>query len=766
MRLFTLSASLAISSGLAATACTASAAESDGARNAFVEEVLVTARKREERLQDLPGSAAALTEAMIEDVGGINGMRDITDLIPGITLVEAASPDLMEPSIRGAGQSRNRSSVSATGFYRNGAYFASQSLGGRNFSRFDSFDVQQVEVLRGPQGALYGRNALGGAINIISHRPEDQFDIIATARAGEKDRFGVETILNLPVTDQFAVRVSYVDEEQDDGFFEDQNGDPVDDYDYEHSRVGLLYRPTAAMEVYYSFDYAEENYEAGLSQRRRPTTTDPYDLLINTKHDGEYDTYNHGLAIDYDLPKGTLTSVTNYRDRDVHRWGDDDWNVPNETAARNSVRVTQTFVDAEVFFQDVRYASNLTGPFQFLLGADYYTVTTRELIDDFRAGAPTIASSAIRDWEVDQDSWALYGSVDYEFENLPLSLSGELRYARDEVDGSVLTLTPNVSSVPILDFAGDNDFTNYPWTVSAAWRFEQLPEAIDSALAYVKVGSSYRHGGLNLGAGLPSDAFPTVPVYDEEDSISYELGLKSAWMDGRLKANAAAYFVVYDNFLDTTTNGCPQLCTYLDPVTLAPLGFDADGNRIETVPGGAPGLESPAAFFIDNVGEVEAWGLEVETSFTQPINNRGGVITANLGWSRQMGEVTEIDDDVSPAVADQLGAELNFVRPQQFKGTLIFRQPLPIDALGAPRLFAVATYIHEHGGVRGLDANPISLDGVDRLDARIGLEGDRWQATLNGSNVLDKTYDLDRTAVLFRLNDPEYYWFEFEWRLR
>jgi len=93
-------------------------------RTEAMEEVVVTARKRSERLQDLPGSAAAMTASMIDDIGGVYNLRDVTDMIPGITNVEAASSDLMEPSLRGAGQARNRSSVSATGFYRNGAYFA------------------------------------------------------------------------------------------------------------------------------------------------------------------------------------------------------------------------------------------------------------------------------------------------------------------------------------------------------------------------------------------------------------------------------------------------------------------------------------------------------------------------------------------------------------------------------------------------------------------------------------------------------------------
>ncbi len=107
--------------------------EATARADATIEEVIVSARKREERLQDLPGSAAVLTSDFIEDIGGIENLRDLTDQIVGITINETQSRMLSEPSLRGAGQSRNRAAVSATGLYRNGAYFASQSLGGKNF---------------------------------------------------------------------------------------------------------------------------------------------------------------------------------------------------------------------------------------------------------------------------------------------------------------------------------------------------------------------------------------------------------------------------------------------------------------------------------------------------------------------------------------------------------------------------------------------------------------------------------------------------------
>lgn len=628
----------------------------------------------------------------------------------------------------------------------------------------DTYDAQQIEVLRGPQGALYGRNALGGAMNVISKRPDSELDFKLGVRAGELDYQGYEVIANIPLGENFAARVSYFTEERDDGFFEDQAGNPVDVTEFEHIRLGLLWNPTDQMEIYYSFDQSEERFFPGIRQRFRATQTDLRQTLINTPHIGDHDIDNHALTIDYTFAKGIFSAVTNLREREVYRLEDGDFFLANANAAAVQTRQPETFVDADIFFQELRWTSTLGGAFEYLIGADYYSMTTSELIDNFSAGGQTVATSAIRDWETDNKSWAVYASVDYDFANMPLSITAEIRYAKDKVDGEILTITPKSLPLVRLDLEADNDFTNTPWGLTASWRFENVSGALSEAMAYAKVGSSYRHGGLNLGSGLPTDAFPTQAVYDEEDSITYEIGTKTSWLDGALRLNAAVFFNTYQDFLDTTTNGCPELCPFLDPVTVESLGFDADGNRIEVTPGGDPGLQSPTAFFIGNVGELESWGYEIETMFRFNLNDAGGRLLGSVGYSKQMGEVTEIGSGVNPSQADELGARLNFVRPTELKGNLTWRQPLP--GFDGVTMLAAATYIHESGGFAGLNTSGLKIDGVDRLDLRLGLESQHWSATLNGNNVLDKEYFTDRSAVRFRLNDPEYYFLELSYRFR
>ena len=743
-------------------------------RATSVEEVVVTARRREERLQDLPGSAAALTEGFLNDIGGISQLRDMMDLVVGVTAVETQWGDhLTEPNIRGAGQSRNRTSASATGIYRDGAYFASTSIGGRNFERMDTYDVQRVELLRGAQGALYGRNALGGAINMISRRPDDQFNIEAGVLAGENKRRGYETILNLPIADVLATRFSYVNDRQRGGFYEDLAGDPLDTKKYQHVRGSVAYDPTEALNLRFMVDYMDEENPPGARTRREGSVAqftggDPFKTTINDPHYVRSKVYNFNLLADYALDNATLSSITNLRTRDVAMSNDNDFFGPSVPAATRRL-VGFTTVDADIFFQEFRYISDLTGPLNFLVAADLYLYDVNEYIDNFARAQQTVPTSTIRDVNVEQRSWAVYGSVDYAFKDLPMVASFEARYAVDRVDGDVLGVLPNQNNAIQTDVSSDRTFRNLPWGVNLSWHFDQpLLPGMGRSMVYGKVATSYRHGGINLNEGLSTDRFQTKPLYGEEDALTYELGFKSSWLENSLTFNGAAFFVEYSDFLNTTTNGCPLQCTYFDPDTLDPLGFDPNGNPLTVTGDGREALASPQAFFIDNVGEVEAWGLELELNWRQIVQATGGRLNFNVGWSRQMGEIKSLGSDVSEAIADTKGARLNRLRPKQIKGNIIYRQPLPfLNGIGLrdTELLLSATYVHEHGGFETLSATPQRMATVDRMNARIGLDSAKWSFIIHGTNVLDKQYELWGNALFQRVNDPRYVYGELLWRL-
>ena len=743
--------------------------------NALIEEVLVTARKREERLQDIPSSAAALSAGFIEDIGGVTNLRDITDLIVGISINETQAASLSEPTIRGAGQSRNRASVSATGLYRNGAYFATNSLGGKNFARLDTYDLERVEVLRGPQGALYGRNALGGAMNLISKKPEDEFTFDLGGALGQKDFQRLDAKINIPINEQFALRISHVDEERDEGFYTDVNGRDVDTEDFQHSRLSLRFRPNDAVDINYVFDTQDEVFSDAIPARRSlvPDIEDAFRTPINSPLINTHDVDNHNLIIDWTLEGGTLSVVSNYREREVSILDDIDFTGPN--AALNSRNIQQVQnVDNDIFFQEIRYAAETSGNFTWLVGADYFAHENTEIIDQWIA--QTTGNSQFRNVNIDSSSWAVFGSAEYAFENLPVTLTGEMRYAEDEFDGDVLTFRARNQGGPVdrdnpvnpqTDFATGDTFANLPWSVTAAYNFDD-----NDMMAYAKVASSYRHGGMNLNQGSPGlELYPAELTYDEETSLTYELGVKSSWFNNALTLNAAVFTTDYEDFLNTTNNGCPIECQLVDAAGNG-LGFNPDGSRVGENADGLPippNDEIPTAFFIDNVGEAEAWGYEVEATYRAQFDY-GATLLVNLGYAKGRGDVTEVGSDVSAATrATAADAVLPYLRPNQVKGSFVYRQPLgglsDVRGFGGSVLLASATYAFEGGGVRNLSNSAArSQDTVRRLNAHVGLETDNWSLFVRGENLTDHSYETWNNTTTYLRNPPRYVYGEFTYR--
>ncbi|CAE7251366.1 cirA [Symbiodinium pilosum] len=706
-----------VMSGAAHAADSVGAESAKAKSNSLIEEMVVTARKRSERLQDVPASAASLSSGFIDDVGGVSNLRDITDLVVGISINETQDASLIEPTIRGAGQARNRVSVSATGLYRNGAYFATNSLGGKNFARLDTYDLERVEVLRGPQGALYGRNALGGSMNMISKKPTDQFEIDLGVSLGEKDLQRYEGKLNLPITDQFAIRASHLYEDRDKGFYNDVNGD-----------------------------------------------------------DWDNDVDNHNLVIDWTLGGGVLTSVSNYRERQITH--SQDWDHFFPAPLNGLLRETVTRVDNEIFFQEIRYVADGSANFNWLVGVDYFSHDNAERGDQW--GGQLFANAFMRTLTMSADSWAAFGVAEYTFDSIPLTVTGELRYAEDKIEGGVVAYRvrdqPGVPDRnnpvnPETDFFSDDKFTNLPWAVTAAYRF---PER--DLMSYVKIASSYRQGGINDFAGSPGlERFPTSLTYGEETSMTYELGLKSSWFDRALSVNAAVYYTEYQDFLNTSDNGCPSDCQLVD-VNGNGLGFNPDGSRVGEDANGLPippNEEVPTAFFIDNVGKADAWGFEIEGTYRAQFDF-GGTLLLNLGYAKGKGEVKSLGDNVSAATAaDADGAKLPFLRPNQIKGSAVYRQMLGglsnVAGFDGAALVGSLTYTYEEGGhVTLTNTDPTAQDTVKRLGARIGLETNSWSFFINGDNLTDYSYKTFNAPDFgfYTRNTPRYIYGEFMLRLR
>lgn len=181
--------------------------------------IVVTGRRRSEALERIPLSESVLTEDALND-RIIDDTVDLLQQIPSAEVVSSGPEYLQDITIRGQGSGRQAFSEAATGLYRNGVSITGGGFGGRSLSRLDMFDAQSIEVLRGPQGALFGRNAVGGAINVVTARPDDTY----SARVGatyefETDRRRIEGVMNVPlIEDRLSVRIGGFHDNQREGF--------------------------------------------------------------------------------------------------------------------------------------------------------------------------------------------------------------------------------------------------------------------------------------------------------------------------------------------------------------------------------------------------------------------------------------------------------------------------------------------------------------------------------------------------------------------
>jgi iron complex outermembrane receptor protein len=739
-----LSFAAAFAAALLSTSAIAQTNDESSGASSLMDEIRVTARKRDERLQDIPTSAAALSRDFMAAMNPIESMRELTDLIPGITMNDIDLNFLSEPSIRGGGSGRNRYSASATGLYYNGAYVASAGPGGKNLGRMDYYDLERAEVLRGPQGALYGRNALGGAIVLHSRKPQSEFSTDLTLRAGELDLLALEAIVNVPMGEKFAARVSYVTEERDEGFYTDINGDYVDTVDYDHLRAGLRFQ-SGIMDATYTFDKQEElaTPTVRISQSQVNQTGSSFKTFINTPHEDEMNHENHNLRIDWDFEEGVMTFIGNYRDRAYYAGQDADyWIAAREMQQR---RFSQNG-DGTNEFAELRYAANGSERFRWLIGADYSSYTNNDWTDlavNFPINTPN--TLFFRTIDYGMSNWAVFGMAEYTFSSVPLTLTGELRYAYDSFDGHLRQIQHKRDPIVVQrDFTETNDWQNTPAALTGSWRYENI-----DAILYGKIASSYRHGGMNDGPGNEYALYEAQLSYDEETNITYEIGWKQAAMDGRLTFNVAAFYGYYDEFIAGTDDGCPDECQLIDENGIG-LGFNPDGTRIgadandEPIP---PNEEIPRTAFMDNVGEVSIWGYEVEFGYRVPFNNSGGELLFNLAYAKQNGEVDKLSENVAESLKVRAGgAALIYTVPDQWKSQIIWRQPIGSDGMS---FVAAANYVYESGGYWDLNADvPNPMTTQRRLNARMGLEADKWSLMLNGQNLTDEDFHTFHNATV------------------
>lgn len=729
--LFACASAAALLAGGVPEAARAEAAAADEAVD--VGEVLVTARKREERLRDVPVSASVLDVEGLQARGGVSDVQTLLSTVPGLRYFNTSTPANSEISLRGAGTSRGTSAEAAVGLYRNGAYIGGGgNLGGRNFSTADLFDIGRVEVLRGTQGALYGRNAVGGSINVISATPTQSFSGFADLKYGfENNRAQLQLVVNVPLSESVAVRLGASGVKQSKGFFYapfvDQYHDDEDSsllrgqirYEKDGLIINLLGENQVATIPGLFYTYAIQpnaaaGYPLGLFGKK-------YESDWNTPPGAKQNVATVNLAVSYDLGWASIDSTSMYRRRKSLSNFDSDATNPVALAAQrargNQLLLTDTNQGsenhnlAEILFQDVHLTGAEVNGFTWLAGFEALQIKQNQA--NYTTRTPTAANRAIGNYTptfARIRSVGVYGSVGYQVTEA-LNLEAEGRYSKDKREVRTnrfdrLTGAPVTTGARLITSAESSPDAAI-FNLTAGYK----PTAL--WLVYAKVGTGVRSGGFNTGAGDPRQPIPIPPAFGDEKSTTYEVGAKGN-ITPNIYVTAAAYRSNIDDFLVQQDNGC--LAT--NPV--CPVASTS---------------------FLINGGKAEVNGVEADV--TMRFEVLGGGLRINANAARQKGKVVA-------------GRFKGATTPQ----TPVWNGSMNIDyrhdLVAGFRGFGNVTYSFQKGGVQEIEQVPKLHDSYT-VDARVGVENGSVEVALYATNFTDYDYIIFESETVRRWNQPRLY---------
>lgn len=667
-----------------------------------VEEVIVTARKRDENILDVPASISALTGDMADERQLIT-TADFIRQIPNAIVVSSGPKYLTDIALRGQGGGRLGFSESTTGIYRDGIYAGGGGFGGRTFSRIDYFDMQSMEVYRGPQGALYGRNAVGGAVNIRSFRPNDEFGGRVRANMATKERYEAEGVVNTPLGNNgMAARFGGYYYKQDDGFYENLDTNEIlDTEDGLGGRASISVPVGAKGNALFLIEHSKSDAPgySGLGQNLDLDPAPHERIGLNTADRTKIDQTSLFAEYTHEVDGMDLTMLANYRDRDGSRLGADFDHFLGLSSPSIDLYDNQKEKFERQGFE-IRLASNNQSSTTWLLGADYQAYTSKVLA--YRNGNLTglaAYSAALRRLLLTNqskerlNSYSLFGQMGFQLgEKWDASLEARVQtdnkdFDYDRIDDDPLT----DESIPFTSFSSDS--TRFLPTATLTYAVS------DYSRAYGRITTGYRPGGFNPS---PNPEFFDKTEYDPEDIISFELGYKGTFETGSsvLKTTAAIFYSKTDDVQATTSLS-----------------------------------ETDSSFALQNVGGNTVYGGELELSAYTPIGS-GDLITS-LGLGNSQGEWDDSAEVIFQGdVVDLSG--LDVPRTRDYTANINVTYKFSINGLlGSARVGMQAA----NGGYDNA-INTRESEDFETYDFSLSLIGEDWRVSAYGKNLTDEIYSL------------------------
>lgn len=668
-----------------------------------IEEVTVTARKREESLQDAPLSVAAFTGEALEQ-RGINDVADVAQLVPN--LVFDTAPPISGNSaaaavfIRGVGQLDFTINVDpGVGTYVDGVYVA-RSVGGV----IDLLDLERVEVLRGPQGTLFGRNTIGGAVQLISKAPESEMGGHVSATVGTDSRIDVQGVLNAPITDDLLSKFSFVKRSRD-GYVTDGNGTDLGDDDSISARAQFQWQASDDLEINLNMDMTRDRENGAPNVPLNLYADSVFPLRTNTAPNGEgtlagcttatfdssrncfgpawltgsntktestfeakseNDIWGIALTVDYDMDWASFKSITAWRDMESVFQRDSDHSAFNVFSTENDQEQDQ-------FSQEFQLIGDMADDtVHWVTGAYYFKEEATDLTLVTLPGGNGNLLRGVFNNEVENDNWALYGEMTYDFtDRVHLTLGA--RYTDETKQYTTLqtfepAAVPGLTVVTLVDEPGAS--VDFQETTTRATLSYDLS---DQLMTYATYSEGFKSGGFNPRYLAPAPNGEAIP-YDPEYVTLYELGFKYVNETNSLRVNGAFFMNDYEDIQVSTNPDFTGGATITQNAAQAEISgleleFTWVPNSVFLLEGGMGYLNARYDELNDDVqfsssnefARIPEWSANLAASYIVDLDS-GASITPRLDWSykSQMQGTAENDEDVVQDSFQVLNANIGY----------------------------------------------------------------------------------------------------------
>lgn len=669
-----------------------------------VPEIVVTTRKREENLQQVPIAITAFTAMDIRDAG-IQNINDIALLTPGFTISPLfGQSGAVTPVIRGLSQTIGETNV---GFFIDGVYQSSR----QTMEALLGDNIERIEIAKGPQSALYGRNTFGGAINYISRPPGNEFEGSTEATYGRDNEFNFRASVGGPiVADRLYFRAGFTHHEKDGYFTNELTGGNLDNRNSEIYTGTLRATPNDDIDIRFNIGYDNTNdgddplmFAANNSKVVNPPIVPPFFPPVPQLFTGELpnatssfaftpgylnrDNLTLSLSVDWDLGAVTVTSITGYNNLDLQDFTDDDYEA-------RAIHETLVDKNQDEFSQELRIASNGDGRFNWMLGGYYYYLDEKTITDGRNVGLGAALQTALAGFGLPflgtssfmsnvtekTKSYAIFGQTGVDAtDQLGFTFSG--RYTHEKKSANDIDTAGT--------FVDSDTFDSFTPRVSVNY------QVTDDAMVYFSAAKAIKSGGFNVVSGLGA-ILPSERTYDKEKSWNYEVGAKTSWFDNRLTFNVTSYLIKWNN----------QIVRALGS-TLVPLNI--------------------------NAGKTTSNGVEVELS-AQPMEG----LDVRAGFAYTNSKYDNFDFTTlslvgfSPSETQLAGTRLQYVSKYTANGTVQYRKPVTDTVNWFSR--ADVMYQTDQSAVQ-----PATAFTGDRtlVNLKTGVEMERVSLTFSIDNVFN-----------------------------